>query len=391
VTQILQPVNPNERFRLRREARRRRIRRRRLTALAVVVLAGGGTAAALTLLPGERAPRRADAAVARRPTTTRPQPAPAPLPAEIRGVHLTMELAPKLDEYLGMEGLNTIELDVKDENGEVAFASDDVPLASAIGAVRGYYDPVRVAREVHRHGVYLIGRIVSFEDPILAVRRPQHAIMRSDGSIWRNNAGLGWTNPYDRRVWKYLVDLGVAAVRAGFDEVQFDYVRFPSDGDLSLIRYPGAHPQPMGWTVPLFLQYARRRIHPLGARVSADVFGLSATRDLGIGQYPRRIGSVVDAIYPMVYPSHFNSGEYNLSDPNAFPGPTVAYALRDFRTKLRGRRALIVPWLQDFTLGRTYTISDIEDQIQSARLENSKGFMLWNAAGVYTRGALAGR
>src|SRR5919204_3407985 len=135
----------------------------------------------------------------------------------------------------------------------------------------------------------------------------------------------------------------------------------------------------MGWTSPAFLQYATKRIHPLGGRVSADVFGLAATRDLGIGQYPRRIAGVVDAVYPMVYPSHFNPGEYDLVDPNAYPGPTVAYALRDFRTKLQGRRAKLVPWLQDFSLGRPYTLSEIEDQIQSARLEHSKGFMLWNA------------
>jgi hypothetical protein len=361
-----------------------------LTALAVLVLIAGAAAAGLTLVGGGHGTKGADAAVVRAPKA-KAAPQLRPLPKEIRGVHLTMELAPKLDEYLAISGLNTIELDVKDENGEVGFMPKSVPLARAIGAAHPYYDARAVARKTHRNGVYLIGRVVSFEDPILSVQRPRRAIRRSDGSIWRNNAGLGWTNPYDRRVWKYLVDLGAEAARAGFDEIQFDYVRFPSDGDLSIIRYPGAHPQPMGWTVPTFLQYARKRLHPLGARVSADVFGLAATHDLGIGQYPRRLGNVVDALYPMVYPSHFNSGEYNLPDPNATPGPTVAYALRDFRTKLRGRRARIVPWLQDFTLGHTYTLSEIQDQIASARLEHAKGFLLWNAAGVYTDGALSSR
>jgi hypothetical protein len=120
-----------------------------------------------------------------------------------------------------------------------------------------------------------------------------------------------------------------------------------------------------------------------------DVFGLSATRDLGIGQFPSRIAPLVDTIYPMVYPSHYVRGEYNIIDPDSRPGTTVAYSLRDFRNKVAGRKALLVAWLQDFSLGRTYTLADVQDQIQAARLEHVKGFMLWNAAGVYTVKALS--
>ena len=151
--------------------------------------------------------------------------------------------------------------------------------------------------------------------PLLSPGAPQLAIRRADGSRWLNSGGLGWTNPYDKRVWKYNVDIAVQAAKLGFDEIQFDYVRFPSDGDLSQIRYPGVHAQPMGWTIPMFAKYASSRLKPLGVRVSVDVFGLSATRNLGIGQFPRRISPYVDAIYPMVYPSHYVSGEYNIVDP----------------------------------------------------------------------------
>jgi hypothetical protein len=144
----------------------------------------------------------------------------------------------------------------------------------------------------------------------------------------------------------------------------------------------------MGWTIPMFVRYAAKRLRPLGVRVSVDVFGLSATRNLGIGQFPRRIAPFVDAIYPMVYPSHYSSGEYNIVDPNSRPGTTVAYSLRDFRRAVKGRKTQLIPWLQDFTLGRAYTLADVQDEIQSARLEHVKGFMLWNAAGVYTKEAL---
>ena len=123
----------------------------------------------------------------------------------------------------------------------------------------------------------------------------------------------------------------------------------------------------MGETVAAFLRYAASRLHPLGVRVSADVFGLSATNDLGIGQTPGQIGEVVDTIYPMTYPSHYASGEFNLPDPNAAPGKTVADSLRDFRIKLAGTKAQLVPWLQDFSLGRRYTAADVAAQVQAAR------------------------
>jgi len=314
-----------------------------------------------------------------------------PVPPEIRGVHVTMTLASlrgKMQQYLAMPGLNTVELDVKDENGKVGFVPSSVPLARHTGAAGPYYKAKWAARLAHAKGIYLIGRVVTFEDPVLSEQRPDLAIRRSDGARWLTNGGLGWTNPYDRRVWKYNVDLAVAAVMAGFDEIQFDYVRFPSDGDISIIRYPGVHPQPMSWTIPAFVQYARKRLHPLGARVSVDVFGLAATHDLGIGQIPRRISRYVDAVYPMVYPSHYNPGEYNLSDPEAVPGQTVTRSLLDFQTALEGRKARLTPWLQDFSLGRTYSLGEVQAQVRAARSLHAHGFLLWNAEGLYDGAAL---
>jgi len=324
-------------------------------------------------------------------TVSKPATNHVPVPQEIRGVHVTMALASlrgKLQQYLAMPGLNTVELDVKDEDGKVGFVPSAVPLARRTGAAAPYYKAKWAARLAHAKGIYLIGRVVTFEDPVLSEQRPDLAIRTSDGSRWLNNAGLGWTNPYDRRVWAYNVDLAVAAAKAGFDEIQFDYVRFPSDGDISIIRYPGVHSQPMSWTIPAFVQYARKRLHPLGARVSVDVFGLAATHDLGIGQVPRRISRYVDAVYPMVYPSHYNPGEYNLSDPEAVPGQTVTRSLLDFQTALEGRKARLTPWLQDFSLGRTYSLDDVQAQVRAARSLHAHGFLLWNAEGLYDGAAL---
>jgi hypothetical protein len=376
----------------RAEARKRRHKQRLIASCALLALIAAGVVGGViaTKVRGHKTVR----AAAHAPQAPKPQILqPRPLPDEVRGVHVTMALAGlpgKINEYVAMKaaGLNAIELDVKDENGDIGFPVN-VPLARKIGSAKRYYDAERTVAKIHAAGLYLVGRVVTFEDPALSAGVPQFAIRRADGSRWLNSAGLGWTNPYDKRVWKYNVDVAVQAAKLGFDEIQFDYVRFPSDGDISQIRYPGKHAQPMGWTIPMFAKYARQRLKPLGVRLSVDVFGLSATRNLGIGQFPRRIARYVDAIYPMVYPSHYVSGEYNIVDPDSRPGTTVAYSLRDFRKAVRGHPTKLIPWLQDFSLGRTYTLADVQDQIQAARLEHTKGFMLWNAAGLYTVKALS--
>jgi hypothetical protein len=394
---LFEQMEPNERFRARRAAARRRRRRRRALAFGFLLAVTTSLAAgAKFVLPGEQA---RVAAAEKQPAVAKPvsQPVvkqPRALPDEVRGIHVTMALASldgKFEEYLELvdEGLNTIELDVKDENGEVGFVTSAVPLARAVGAAKPFYKPREVARLAHAKGVYLIGRVVVFEDPVLASGRPDLAIKTADGSVWRNHAGLGWTNPYDKRVWDYNVAIGVAAARAGFDEIQFDYVRFPTDGDVDGIVYPGKTATPPGWVIAEFVHYAAKRLKPLGVRVSADVFGLSATRNMGIGQIPRRLSKYVDAMYPMVYPSHYGAGEYGLADPNAAPGETVEWSLSHFRRELKQSKAELIPWLQDFSYGRTYGLADVRAQIEAARLMGARGYLLWNPLGIYTPGALA--
>jgi hypothetical protein len=394
---LFEQMEPNERFRARRaEARRRRRRRRAAVVGFLLAVTASLAAGARFVIPGEEpsvAAKQTPAAatpVAQRPVAKTPR----ALPEEVRGIHVTMALASldgKIEEYLELvdDGMNTMELDVKDENGEVGFVPSAVPLARSVGAAKPYYKPREMARLIHAKGVYLIGRVVVFEDPVLASGRPDLAIKNPDGSVWRNHAGLGWTNPYDKRVWDYNVSIGAAAARAGFDEIQFDYVRFPTDGDLDSIVFPGKTAKAPGWVIAEFVHYAAKRLKPLGVRVSTDVFGLSATRDMGIGQIPRRIAKYVDVMSPMVYPSHYGSGEYGLDDPNAAPGATVEWSLSHFRRELKQSKAELIPWLQDFSYGRTYGLADVRAQIEAARLMGARGYLLWNPLGIYTPGALA--
>jgi hypothetical protein len=379
----------NERFRQRREEARKRRRRRRSVGLALAVVTAALVALGATVI-GTRASDGGGSTEAAT-TTEKKKPEPVsrtPLPDEVRGVHVTMALASlagKLDDYLSIPGLTALELDVKDENGEVGFLMPATSLARKVGASKPYYKASAVAGEAREAGVYLIGRVVVFEDPILSAERPDLAIRTSGGGVWENNAGLGWVNPYDERVWDYVISIAKAAARAGFDEIQFDYVRFPSDGPIESAVFPGKTAEPPGWTITRFVQYASKQLKPLGVRVSVDLFGLSATRDLGVGQVPGRLAKYVDAVYPMVYPSHYNPGEFNLSDPSSVPGRTVSRSLRDFRNALVGRKAMLIPWLEDFSLtSDRRPPEEVQAQIDAARRHNAKGFLLWNPSGVYT-------
>ncbi len=386
----MENFDPNLRFRERRHAARRRKRIRRVAGGTALLLAGAALAV------GAARGLDSSGADAAKPAAKKAKPAQQrregpPVPDEMRGVHVTMALASipgKLQQYAEEPGLNTVQLDIKDENGEVGFHRLAPALARRVGSAKRYYDPKRATTLLHRRGIYVVGRVVCFEDPILSEQRPDLAILTSGGAVWRNDAGLGWTNPYDKRVWDYNLEIAKAAVRAGFDEIQFDYVRFPSDGPIESAVFRGKRREAMSATIARFVHYAANRLRPMGARVSVDVFGLSATRNLGIGQSPRRLARIVDAIYPMVYPSHYGSGEHGLADPSAVPGRTVGRSLRDFRRQMRGGRAKLIPWLEDFTLGGTTTVAKVQQQIRAARRWKTGGFLLWNPLGVYTDGGM---
>ncbi|MEI7760115.1 MAG: putative glycoside hydrolase [Thermoleophilia bacterium] len=385
------PIDPNERFRARRGQTRRTKRRRRAAVLALLLVALIVVAMGARFVGDASPPAREASADAS------PAPAPAvtagdfrPLPVEIRGVHVTAPLASlpgKFREYLGYAsyGLNTIELDVKDESGEIGFDPEGVPLARTAGATRQYYNPKALVALAHRHGVYMIGRVVCFQDPILARARPDLAIQRPDGSTWTTAAGSSWVNPYDSRVWDYCTSVAEAAAEAGFDEIMFDYVRFPSDGDVESAVYPGRTSIARGRLIADFMGYARERLAPQGTRVSAALFGLAATRDLGIGQVPRWISDHADTVSPMSYPALYGSGELGLEHPVEEPGETVFRTLTDFRAQVRGSGAQLVPWIQDWD----YAPDQVLAQIASARLQGTKGYLLWNASGLYTKAALA--
>jgi hypothetical protein len=307
----------------------------------------------------------------------------------VRGVYLSAWKAgddafvERLLTVMGQSGLNTLVVDIKDATGMVSYPSV-VPLARTIGAGRQpRYQPERLLRRLAAHRIYPIARVVVFKDPLLAENRRDLAVKSSRGCLWRDRRGMCWVDPYNKAVWEYNVALAKEAANLGFKEIQFDYVRFTSDGATNDCRYPMADARAKWEVIRDFLAYAADELRGLGVKVSAAVFGLtcSATGDVGIGQIFEQIATQVDVICPMVYPSHYAKGTYQLANPDSKPYETVYRSLTDARRKiagLSGRVATIRPWLQDFSLNSVYTRTQLEAQVKAVYEAGLTEWIFWN-------------
>lgn len=275
--------------------------------------------------------------------------------------------------------INTLVFDTKEESGAVLYDSQ-VPDARSTGAVLNSYDVEEALAAARERGLYTITRIVTFQDGYWAPANPEHAARNTaTGGIWENSRGLAWMDPTDREAWEYPLALAVEACRLGFDEIQFDYVRFPSDGDISTLGYD----QPVDEetrvaTVAAFLAEARERLHAEGCPISADIFAivLSVNDDQGIGQRVEELSVSADALSPMIYPSHYSSGWLGFDDPNAHPSEVVGQALEYGLPRMEG--GILRPWLQAFY----YDAGQIAEQLARAE-EHGLGWILWNATSDY--------
>src|SRR5712691_12845820 len=295
--------------------------------------------------------------------------------------------------------INAFVIDVKDDTGCLLYPSA-VPTAQEIGAnacTRAKDARARLDTLV-AHGIYPIARFVVAKDPLLAEHKPEWSVQHRDGGLWRDRIGMAWVDAYNDSVWIYAAQLAREAVKLGFQEVQFDYVRFPDEPRerLETAVFPARRPgQSQRDAVRAHITFLRDRIRPLGAPVTFDIFGLtaSATGDLGIGQVWEDFIAVADVVLPMVYPSHYYRGAYGFERPNAEPYRVVRMALREAldRSRPRGSSAEIRPYLQAFTLGRRlprYTPFEIREQIRAAEELGITSWVLWNPRSVYQRDSL---
>ncbi|MFP3913332.1 MAG: putative glycoside hydrolase [Actinomycetota bacterium] len=317
----------------------------------------------------------------------------APGAPHMVGVHATgwTWATPSLkDPILDMidDGLiNTVELDLKDEGGEVWYDTE-VELAHEIGAVTELWDLEEEVEELHDRGVRVIGRIVNFRDPILAGYAVESGnmdwvIQNPDGTAYGQYGGF--TNPFNPNVREYSMALAEEAARLGVDDIMYDYVRRPDT--LSELVYPGQEGEAEDAIVS-FLSESYERVRESGARLSAAVFGIAATRPHEVAQDIPRMAEEVDYIAPMIYPSHWGPGEYGVDNPNAQPYDITYRSLSDFMEMTADSRAHIVGWLQDFSLGIEYGEAEVRAQIEAAHDAGVEHILLWDAATTYTRAAL---
>jgi hypothetical protein len=333
----------------------------------------------------------------------RPQMPLVPVPSPLRGLYVNRWAAIgdrmwQLIDVAKRTEVNALVIDVKDDRGFVLYHST-VPLAKEIGAdtVRpmSYRRMQAVLDSMRRAGILPIARIVVAKDPLLADHKREWAVKRrSDGTAWLDKNGRPWLDPTHPEVWRYAGDLAAEAVRMGFSEVQFDYVRFPDeDRIITEGAYANMNGRVRADVIHDQLALLRSLIRPLKVRMTIDVFGLTSTdtTDMGIGQRWERFVDQADVVLPMDYPSHFAPGTYKLANPNAHPYETIDHALKDAQRRSAGvtGAAKIIPWYQDFTLGPPhYNAEQVRKQIQAGYDNGVMEWILWNPRSDYNLDAL---
>jgi hypothetical protein len=308
-------------------------------------------------------------------------------PFTARAVHIHGEgVRDDFDRFVQMAmdtELNSLMVDLKDETGLVWYDTDNAT-AIDVGAAQSDFDLAANVTRVHDLGLYVIGRIVVFNDPVAAVNQPDMAVWdAATGSPYEAN-GQYFLDPTDPAARQYGIELAVEACAAGVDEIQFDYVRFPDARRESATFDGGVSPDIRLSTITTFLRDAVTELRPLGCAVAADIFGYLTTAkdDGGIGQRWEDVAQVVDVVSPMLYPSHYDDGWYGFEVPNENPGEMIDLALQDGLGRLP-RQVVVRPWLQDFG----YDATEVREQITSAE-EYGLGWMLWNAQSDVTVDAL---
>jgi len=299
--------------------------------------------------------------------------------------------------------INSYVIDIKDDDGYVGYKSE-VPEVVNSKAYKVKYDVDSVIRQFHESGVYIIGRIVCFKDPVYSSKNPDLAIRKSDGGLWKENGKVSWLNPYKKENWDYIIKIAKEAVEKGFDEIQFDYVRFPSVGKNTRIDY-GITDKEKYEAINEFLAYAKKEMPDV--IISADVFGIiceSPGDTENIGQYLELIGKDIDYISPMVYPSHYALGQHvngiKFAKPDFEPYGVVYNSLIKAKNRIKALpegeyKAGMRPYLQDFTatwLGSgnymKYGPEQVRQQIKAVYDAGYEEWILWDAGNTYSEGAL---
>ncbi|MFH1047959.1 MAG: putative glycoside hydrolase [Patescibacteria group bacterium] len=335
-------------------------------------------------------------------------------PIFVKGIYVSAATAgytkrfDELVELVEQTELNTLVIDVKDHRGALAFAPETEALEPYVAAQPTLGNLQEFTAPLKEKGIYLIARLFVFQDPALVAVHPEWAVSTSSGSPWRDYKGVAWLDPASKDVWRYNATIAKEVFAGGFDEVQFDYIRFPSDGNLKSAVYPVWDKQKNKYEVMAdFFTYLDKELRvKVGLPISVDLFGLTMWQhdyDLNIGQRLLEAMPHFDFISPMVYPSHYPAGFLGCANPAVCPYEVVYENMLKGQTVLNrfdvgtGGHADVLParqlatfrpWIQDFHLGATYTPDMVRQQMTATEAGGGTGWLLWNARNVYTAEAL---
>jgi hypothetical protein len=318
----------------------------------------------------------------------------------VKGIYLTAKSVTTADKFneltslVGNTGLNTMVIDVKDDEGRVTYDSE-LPLVNEIQSDKNatIKDLASVVQTLKEKNIYTIARIVVFKDPYLAKKKSEWAIKSKNKTLWKDKSGIMWVDPHRQEVWDYSISIAQEVAKLGFDEIQWDYVRFPDYKNIEKeVTFAPSAFQTKEAAIGGFLKYAYSKVKTPSLTISADVFGLttSVSDDMGIGQKWEIMTQHVDVISPMMYPSHYAKGTYRIANPEADPYQLIKKGLQDAieknnKVQSQGKPvAKIRPWYQDFDMAIPYSLKEVQDQIRAGNELGINEYLLWNAGNNYS-------
>ncbi len=319
-------------------------------------------------------------------------------PTEVRALYMsswvasTPSMRDHIIEIVDTTNINALVIDIKDATGKISFTINDELIANIGSSQNLIKDISGLIETLHAKNIYVIGRISTFQDPYLTKLKPEWSLKsKKTGEPWKDRKGLSFLDPTKPEVWDYVTRLAQASYNVGFDEINFDYIRFPSDGNIDDILYPDASVSRSD-LLERFFQHIDTHVRKQGIPTSADLFGLTTntTDDMGIGQILEKAMPYFDFIAPMIYPSHYPKNFQGYPNPATKPYEIVTFAM-----KQGVERASVVgfgpekfrPWIQDFDLGADYTAAMVQDQIRALGEQGISSYMVWDPSNKYTVGA----
>lgn len=315
----------------------------------------------------------------------------------VKGLYLTAYSAgnpKKIDEIIKLVSsteLNAVVIDIKDYSGKILYDSRVSLVKKLKNSENRLGDTEKLIKKLHENDIYVIARQTVFQDPLLAEKKPEWAIKSKSGGLWRDHKGLAWVDPTREEVWNYNLAIAKEAIGLGFDEINFDYVRFPSDGNMSQVVY-NIKDKKRYEVMADFYNFISENLSDQPAWISLDLFGFVMEKegedDMRIGQRLADSVGVVDYICPMMYPSHYPSGHLGLKNPAEYPGIVIDNGMKKGEKWFVNSRAKVRPWIQAFNIGAVYGAEKIRAQIDMVEKYPNAGWLLWNAANRYTSAGL---